>query len=161
MPRKWGIPRAREHINTFDNRHRFHLGIFTRDTGKFIGFYSIIFKPRPKLATGNICIGDTDHRGLDSAKEISLAIMAFAYGTLDAAKCSAIIKGINLASITLTRQLGLKREGRLRKHAIGVNGKLIDVFHYGLLREEWESRDDTDGLLASEPEVYEPITAVK
>lgn len=47
----------------------------------------------------------------------------------------------NDASCGLLESLGFEREGRLRKHRF-VDGRYRDVVVYGLLREEWEGRDD-------------------
>lgn len=137
LPRNWTIGQAIKHISSFDNRTRFHLGIYPKDTGQLIGFYTLIYEPKKKFASANICLGDKAYWGKKVSTELCLPIMEFSFNTLGAEKCGGTVKGFNLASSTIFLSLGFKKEGQLRKHVIGPDGKRTDVFHYGLLKEEW------------------------
>ena len=145
QPRNWTVQQAAKHIASFNNQTKFHLGVFPKDTGKLIGFYTLIFDPRQKFASANICLGDKAYWGKKVSTELCRPVMEFSFNILGAEKCGGTVKGFNLASSAIFLGLGFKKEGQLRKHVIGPDGKRTDVFHYGLLKEDWLAQKKARG----------------
>ncbi len=69
----------------------------------------------------------------------------YALDELDLTRLTAEVFCWNTASIRVLEKVGFQREGRLRKHR-EKEGSLVDVFFYGLLREDVE-----EDLLPDEP----------
>ena len=62
QPRGWKRDDAVRHIQKFDNRRNFHLGIFPRDRELPVGFFAV-FLEAAGLARTNVVIGDKDFWG--------------------------------------------------------------------------------------------------
>lgn len=137
-PRNWDTVRAAQHISTFDNRNRFHLGIFTKKNGKIIGYFAILLEKGGEVASTNVCIGEKEYWGKGVASEIREKVLDFIFGPLGLIKVEGKILGRNLSSIAIYKGLGFKPEGVLRKHINAVDGGRADIFLFGLLKEEWE-----------------------
>jgi RimJ/RimL family protein N-acetyltransferase len=79
-----------------------------------------------------------EHWGKDIAMEAARALIDWAFETFNLAKIWASADLRNERSWRVMEKLGMRREGVLRSHFVGRDGRHDDV-HYGLLREEWEA----------------------
>jgi len=140
-PRHWDQQRARQHVAQFDNKTKFHLGIFCKDTGRMIGFYAAFPNPNTNVASHNIVIGEKDYWGKGVVQEVRPPMLAFLFFGMGMVKVKAEVLGRNYPSIFNNKKLGFTCEGILRKERVHYSGVgRIDVFLFGLLREEWEAR---------------------
>ena len=135
--RGWSFERAVQHVKSFDNIKGFHLGVYLKETGKMIGFYSMTRDPIQKVSSSTTLIGDQNwwRRGL--AKEISETTIRFRFQGMDIEKIEGKVRGDNVASKALLESLGFKKEGVLIKHGPNPEGGRIDITLYGLLKEDW------------------------
>ncbi|MCH8081599.1 MAG: GNAT family N-acetyltransferase [Proteobacteria bacterium] len=136
-PRGWDQQRAAQHIETFDNRKKFHLGIFEKQTKKIIGFFAIWPNYTKKVALTNICIGDKAWWGKGVTLEVRARLLPFIFNTLGMEKVEGEIHGRNLPSIYNYKAMGFTPEAVVREHLISPFGGRVDAYHFGLLKEEW------------------------
>ena len=137
--RNWTMQDAIAHVQQFDNRVKFHLGIFVKETNEMIGFYTLFYEPEMRIAVPNICIGDKSQWKQHAATEVGGAFFNFGFNVLGANKAEGRIKGDNPASIAMLEFFGFKKEAQLRQRVKGVNGEFVDLHIYGLLKEEWQA----------------------
>lgn len=71
--------------------------------------------------------------------EALLALLPYAFGTLDLNRLEADIDPRNSASAKVLERVGFRREGLLRERWI-VGDEVSDTAFYGLLRREWHER---------------------
>lgn len=135
-PRNFDRAKASRHIATFNNRNKFHLGIFSKKNDKMIGFFTIVFQPG-KVAATNICVGNKSYWGEDILLEIKTVALEFVFGVMNMEKAESRIYGRNLSSIYTNKVMGFKPEAVVRKHVPGPEGKRLDVYVFGLLKDEW------------------------
>lgn len=137
-PRGWTLEHARRHVQKFDNRWSFHLGIYTLDEARLIGFTTILANPRTGVSVTNRVVGDKSYWRKGVSKELSAWGIPFAFEQLGMQKIKAEVRGPNTSSIALCEYLGFAREGLLRREQPGPNpGERLDVHVFGLLREDW------------------------
>jgi len=139
-PRNFTFERARVHVSKFDNKRNFHLGIFSKETGKLVGFYAFTVDFKQKISKANVCIGDKSLWSKGVASEVAVASMRFRFKTLGAEKIEGEVRGNNKASMRLYDKMGFTREGTLRSQGVGPGKKRIDIHLYGLLKSEWQER---------------------
>ncbi len=69
------------------------------------------------------------------------ALLGYAFDALKLRRIEADVDPRNLSSIRTVERLGFKQEGYLRERW-HVNGEIQDALFYGLLRRDWEARND-------------------
>ncbi len=77
-----------------------------------------------------------EHWGHGYMNEALMALLRYAFESLDLHRIEADVDPRNGASIRTLEKLGFQREGVLRERW-RVNGEIQDAFFYGLLRHEW------------------------
>lgn len=142
--RNWTFERAVQHVKSFDNIKGFHLGVYLKETGKMIGFYSMNRDPVQKVSSSTTLIGDKNYWRQGLAKEISETTIGFRFRGMGIEKIEGKVRGDNVASKALLESLGFKKEGVLVKHGPAPGGGRIDITLYGLLKEEWLTRQNKD-----------------
>lgn len=135
--RNWTFERAVKHVNSFDSIKGFHLGVYLKETGKMIGFYSFFRDPVQKVSSSTTLIGDKTYWRQGLAKEISESTIRFRFQGMDIEKIEGKVRGDNVASKALLESLGFKKEGVLEKHGPSPEGGRIDITLFGLLKEDW------------------------
>ncbi|USZ67951.1 GNAT family N-acetyltransferase [Halorussus salilacus] len=80
-------------------------------------------------------------RGEGYATEAASLLVEYAFETRGLRRAYARVVDFNEGSRTLLDRLGFSEEGRLRDHVF-LDGAYRDVLFYGLLREEWDERDE-------------------
>ena len=137
QPRGWSRDDAVRHIQKFDNRRNFHLGIFPRDGELPVGFIAIFLEPAV-IARTNVVIGDKDFWGRRVVLEVRARVLAFLFEDLDVVKVYGRVDARNFSSIYNYKAQGFVCEGILRQHGRGADGTRHDLLMFGLLRDEWQ-----------------------
>ena len=83
-----------------------------------------------------ITIGDNDYKRMGIAYEATKLILDFAFTELDLEKVWLFVDEENIPARNLYEKIGFTKEGLLRKD-IFANGKMINRYIYGILKEEW------------------------
>ncbi len=112
------------------------FGIFLRENKEFIGgigIHNINFKNK-NAETGYWL--NKDYRGNGYAKEALELVLDYAFKKLKLRRVYAKVMTPNKPSYKLLEKVGFKKEGTLRKE-IEKNKKTLDVYIYGLLKEEF------------------------
>ena len=144
MPvRGWGRPQAERHVSNFDNRGRFHLGIYVKSDDSLIGFFAM-FIERHKVARTNIVIGDKSYWGHGVPLEVRARGLEILFGLFKMDKVYGKLHVRNYPSIFNYKALHFTCEAILRQHEIGPDGERRDMLMFGLLRDEWEARRATE-----------------
>jgi RimJ/RimL family protein N-acetyltransferase len=138
-PRGWGEIQAKQHIAQFDNCTRFHLGLFPLEVSLPIGFFTIFADPVVRVALTNVVIGEESWWGQGVPLEVRAHLLPFIFEYLGMEKVKGMIHGRNLPSIFNYEAQGFRCEGILRSEMPGVHGARVDVYEYGLLRDEWRA----------------------
>jgi [ribosomal protein S5]-alanine N-acetyltransferase len=76
--------------------------------------------------------------GRGYATEAARAMLDWGFRELDLHRVWAHCLAENVASARVLEKLGMRGEGRLRRHE-QLKGRWWDVLHFGILREEWEA----------------------
>ncbi len=134
----------KRYIKSFDNRTKYHLGVFTEPGGVHIGFFTIYVDNKFRSAQTNVVIGDRDYWGKGVVLETRAAIIDFLFEVVKVDKVWGTPYERNFPSIFNYKAQGFTCEGVLRKHIVNVKGQRIDQYVFGLLREEWLASRETD-----------------
>lgn len=126
------------YVAKFNNRTSFHLGVFLKESGRLIGFYSIYWERRHNIAGTNVVIGDRDYWGKGVVLETRAAIIDFLFDRLKVAKVWGSPMARNIPSVFNYRAQGFKCEGVLRSHRVSPKGERLDQFMFGLFPDEWK-----------------------
>lgn len=132
---KWWkkLPRA-------NNRTKFLIGIFVKETGNFIGYETV------KLDDGDIAslavvIGDKTWWGKGVVVEVRQQLLQFLFDDVGCSKVWGTPNVRNFPAIFNYHRLGFTQEGIMRAHVLGLNGEARgDRAIFGMLRSEWVSR---------------------
>ena len=138
-PRGWGRTEAERHIAKFDNRQRFHLGIFPKHAVLPIGFIALFLEGGARART-NIVIGNKQYWGQRVVLEVREAALAFLFERIGVHKVYGQVDSHNFASVFNYKAQGFACEGVLREHTMDADGERHDLVNFGLLRDEWRAR---------------------
>ncbi len=136
-PRNWDLKMATDHVRQFNNRDKFHFGIYLKSNDELIGFYTFFVESDIGIAVPNICIGNKNYWGKHTATEVVTPFFDFIFKVLGANKIEVRIRGANPASIGILKHFGFTKEGQLRQRVEGIGGGRADLHIYGMLKEEW------------------------
>ncbi len=104
--------------------------------GAFIGWCGLTrWNPDYRSASLGYCLDDAAW-GHGYATEAALALLQWAFDTLDLNRVQAETDTRNAASARVLEKLSFMHEGTLREDCI-VNGEVSDSWVYGLIRREW------------------------
>ena len=123
-----------------ENRERFQLGIFLKDSGLHVGFVTIVCDPANQRAEITAVIGERDYWGDKVGFESSAAVIDFVFAELDVHKLFNATDSRNSRAIFLAQSLGFRREAIYREHLRRGRDEWSDVCMFALLREQWRER---------------------
>jgi RimJ/RimL family protein N-acetyltransferase len=105
----------------------------------FIGIAGLIFFARRfKMAEIYFKLSPV-YWGKGYATELADRILQFAFNDLNLHRIEAGVATENIKSIRVLEKLGMTREGSRRK-ILPIRGEWVDNYHYGILEEEFESK---------------------
>jgi RimJ/RimL family protein N-acetyltransferase len=84
-------------------------------------------------------IGAPDDRRKGYGREALGMLLEFAFAELNLYRLSAMIPEYNPAALALFQEYGFTQEA-CRRSALGREGKRWNLYHYGLLTDEWQAR---------------------
>ena len=94
---------------------------------------------RQRVTKTNVLLGNRDYWGKDVVVEVRARMLEFLFERLRMEKVAGEILGRNLSSIYNYKAMGFRAEGVQRSHIMAASGGRTDVYHFGLLRKEWEA----------------------
>lgn len=115
--------------------------IIERKDGRPLGMVSLtqIDKVNRRAEPGRFLIGDEEAaRGVPAAVEAMKLVYELAFTTLGLARVYGTVAEHNLLMIKWQKYLGMKEEGRLRRHLF-LDGGFQDALCMGMLAEEYYS----------------------
>lgn len=139
-PREIDREQLTRYLKRFNNRTSYHLGLFSKDSGLHVGFYTVFIDPRARTAQTNVVIGDRDFWGKGVVLETRAVIIDFLFDRLGIERIWGSPFERNFPSIFNYKAQGFVCEGVLRRHGVRVNGERVDQYIFGLLRDEWRAR---------------------
>ncbi|NBC14313.1 MAG: GNAT family N-acetyltransferase [Gammaproteobacteria bacterium] len=151
QPRGWDRDKALGQLARNDNKTRFQLGIFSKADGRLIGFYALNFNFHMKSVKTDIVIGDKAFWGAGVVLEIRDRMLPIFFRQFKMHKVRGEVVGRNFPAIFNYRSQGFACEGIRREEYIGPDGDRVDLYHFGLLRAEWEARQKGEADTATGP----------
>ena len=127
-------------VQGFDNRTTFLLGIATREAGLPIGYYRVWCYPRYGYAKTAVVIGDRAYWGRKTVTETRAVLLDFLFDGLRLHKVTGAVYTRNHAAVFNYKAQGFRCEGILREQERGRDGGWLDVYLFGLLRDEWRAQ---------------------
>lgn len=147
MPaRRLTMDDLRAHISGFDNRTRYLVGMFDRETGVHFGVFLVDVLPQHRLAKLQYLIGERDYRGTGAFRETAAALITHLFRACSVEKIAAQITVGNEASIAAIEALGFRREGEMKGEIRSFeDGRRLDQIFFGILADEWSGAGNPDG----------------
>ena len=126
-----------------ESHNTFHFMIRSKEDERLIGMARIEWIEWSHGA-GNLrlAIGDVKDRRQGYGSEVMELLLRFAFDELNLYRLSAVAGEDNLAGLGLLKKFGFVEEVRRRK-ALLRNGQYLDMIHLGLLRNEWQPRQES------------------
>jgi [ribosomal protein S5]-alanine N-acetyltransferase len=137
-PRNWGQQHVTKHLQQFNNKTKFHLGIYCKETSQLIGFFAMFVNYQQKVAKTNVLVGNREYWGKNVVLEVRTIMLGFLFNELAMEKVEGEILGRNLSSIFNYQAQGFKSEGVRRSQILDPEGNRTDIYHFGLLKSEWQ-----------------------
>jgi len=128
--------RVKQLIDFWEKQEHFCMAIWFKKTNTFIG--NIWIQP-DKWKNPSFNLGyylDNGYTGKGLATEAAKRAVKFIFEDLKATKIRLFTRDTNERSYKLAERLGFVKEGHDREN-IRHEGKMIGLFHYGLLRREY------------------------
>jgi len=131
-------------VQGFDNKHTFLLGLQTGE-GRLIGFYRVWCYFQYGYAKTAVLVGDRDYWGKKTVLETRAVLLDFLFDGLGLHKATGAVYTRNHAAVFNYKAQGFRCEGILREQEPGRDGRWLDVYLFGLLRDEWKARKRQGG----------------
>jgi len=108
-----------------------------KQSGLFVGSSGL--HPRdwtvPKFEVGYWCRKRFERQGYIT--EAVAGILRFGFETMGAKRIEVCCDSINQRSIRVAQRVGMKREGELRHHSVGMDGTLRNRVVFALTDADW------------------------
>jgi RimJ/RimL family protein N-acetyltransferase len=122
-----------------EERHnQFYFTIRMRTDDRLIGFSRLSgIEWTNGSGLVHMSIGDLADRSHSYGTQALHLVLRYAFEELNLYRLTAMVAEYNLAAQRLFEKAGFRQEVR-RRLALNRDGRRWDLFHYGILREEWE-----------------------
>jgi ribosomal-protein-alanine N-acetyltransferase len=128
----------RKKVEEWEERSAFNFGIWYKENGKYIGHISVKnidwVIPRGEIAY----IISVEYEGKGIMTEALTAIIKFSFENLSMNRLFLRVITVNTRSYELAERCGFSREGILRKDHKTYEGDLVDLYYYGMTREDYK-----------------------
>lgn len=139
------VGEVQDWVAKFDGVSRLIFGVFAEAGSRHIGNVTLYAIDRHSgVCHYGLMIGDRSYWGKAVVTSIMPPVFDFVFGELGLRRITAGASARNLPTIINFKKLGLQKEGVFRKH-LREGEAYVDEVRYGLLREEWESRQGEPG----------------
>ena len=128
------------YVRAFDNRLRFHLGVFSKADDGHVGVYTVEIDAPNRLARTNVLIGERAHWGVGIILETRSAVLDFLFETAGIEKVWGTPLARNVGALYNYQAQGFRCEGILKAHIRAAEGERLDQYLFGMSREEWLAR---------------------
>ncbi|MGO3153685.1 MAG: GNAT family N-acetyltransferase [Galactobacter sp.] len=125
-----------------DEERAVYLAVDLTEEARFLGWCTFsTWNPEFKTGELGYCFLP-ENWGQGYATEASVAVLDWAYDTLDLNRVQSEVDTRNPASARVLEKLGFTLEGTLRENCV-VDGVTSDSWLYSILRREWEAQRRT------------------
>ena len=124
----------------------YQLGIVKKDTNELIGDIGIHFIG---YENNQVEIGytlDPEYQRKGYATEVVKSLIDYLFFTLKKHRVSASLDPVNVKSIALLERVGMRKEALFKK-SLWIKGQWEDDLIYGILEEEWYSKNGVSGTV--------------
>lgn len=134
----------REYINSIEkNQNNLILAIIWKKNNQHIGNVSIQnINYISRMGEFAILIGEKDYWNKKCGKEAMALVINHSFKNLNLNRIYCGTYENNIGMRKLAENMGFKQEG-IRRQADFKEGKFIDVIEYGLLKSEWENKEES------------------
>jgi RimJ/RimL family protein N-acetyltransferase len=137
----------RKRIEEWEEQSAFNFGIWLKENGEYAGHISVKnidwVIPRGEIA---YIISD-EYEGRGIMTEALTAIIKFSFENLSMNRLFLRVMINNIRSYELAERCGFLREGILRKDHKTYEGELVDLYYYGMTREDYNRLSGNSTLL--------------
>jgi RimJ/RimL family protein N-acetyltransferase len=127
------------YIRSHDDRSRFLLGIFCKESGRHVGNLAASCALRDETAELGVMIGDRAYWGRGVVIEARGAVLDFLFQELGMYKVFGVTAAKNVPSLFNYRQQGYQREGVFRDQLLR-DGERVDTVRFAIFRDDWLRR---------------------
>jgi RimJ/RimL family protein N-acetyltransferase len=125
-----------------EHKNMFYFNIRKREDDRLVGFTKIFWVAWTHgSAFVQLGIGAPKDRGLGYGNEALQLLLHYAFEELNLFRLTALVPGYNQPAIGLFEKSGFKEEVR-RRQALNRDSQRFDIIDFGLLVDEWRSRED-------------------
>lgn len=145
--RTMAIADLQRYIASFDQTHRFLVGIYARSSGHQIGFYMIDTDPTHRIADFNVVIGDKAFWGQGAVNEVRAALLDHFFTRRGIEKAVGRPLARNFPAVFNYRAQGWRLEGILKAHRCAHDSdRRLDQYEFGLTKAEWIDLKQKSGI---------------
>jgi len=127
-------------VQSFDNKSTFLLGLQPKTGPALIGFYRVWCYHHYGYAKTAVLIGDRAYWGKKAVLETRAVLLDFLFDGLRLHKVTGAVYTRNHAAVFNYKAQGFRCEGILREQEPGRDGQRLDVYLFGMLRDEWRAQ---------------------
>ena len=137
------------YINALRNKSGCELfAIYMNKSQEFVGTLGITdFDHYNKRLEYGLIIGEKKARLIGVGTLATILLYEYIFSFTDIEKIHNPVVEKNKSSWKLVESLGSKREGILRKHFHSSTNDILDIYLYGILKEEWENQKNTNPII--------------
>lgn len=139
LPMHQSRARLQRFVAGFDNRSTFLLRIHAKAGELPIGYFRVWCYPHYGYAKTAVVIGERDYWGRKTVLETRARLLEFLFDDLQLHKVTGAVYTRNMAAVFNYKAQGFRCEGILREQERGRDGRRLDVYLFGLLRQEWKA----------------------
>ena len=137
------IKSIREYIDHFNNQDSFLLGIFTKGEQLHVGNLTAECDLYHGTAALGAMVGDRNFWGNRVIIETRAALLDFLFGEVGMTKVFGGPLSTNLPAIYNYKAQGFTVEGVLKSYFVN-QGKRVDWIAFGMLRDDWRAKNDSN-----------------
>jgi hypothetical protein len=123
-----------------EKKNLYYFTLRMRSDDRLIGFAELYWIEWSN-GTGfvRLGIGDPNDRLKGYGREALALLLRFAFDELNLYRLTAVIPEYNTVALHVFAQVGFCEEVR-RRQSVNRDGRRWDLFHLGILRDEWQAR---------------------
>lgn len=146
-PRVLSVAERQSYINSFDSRTGHLLGIWEKEHGELVGFWSVYVDEQRKEFLLNVLVGSSDRRHNGAVKETRHLIYRHFFEDLGMESVCCSVAGQNQQMIDFLLAHQWQRTGTARKPSAAGTGS-VEIHQFRLTRDVWRrraSQSENDG----------------
>jgi RimJ/RimL family protein N-acetyltransferase len=133
-----------DYIKQFDQRSRFLLGIFEKDTRTHVGIIRVDADYVTKQCLVNVFIGEADHRSRGLMSEISVSTFDYVFEETETRKLTASTLARNELIKSYLIGAGWQLDRTHEQIKSTSDGAMLDLCSFSITREGWRAWKETN-----------------